>query len=242
MIRRDWNHPSVVAWGLLNETVDIPLVLQAAGMLPTVRELDPDRLVFLNSGGFDPFAGEAVTQADYAIWRRKNAAIMPGVIKNATDATFDFDGTRWFKNTVFLHPGDVSHEYCVLKWTAPKAGSYDVFARFTDVVLHGVANVDLHLIKERKDGSRAELWTGYLNLNGWGKLIALSTSDALGIESDKSVMKLLDKELFTFEEGESLCVAVGIGDGAGTGDTTAIDMKMIAPDGTVSDVTARLFS
>ena len=238
MIRRDWNHPSVVAWGLLNETVDIPLVLQAAGMLPTVRELDPDRLVFLNSGGFDPFAGEAVTQADYAIWRRKNAAIMPGVIKNATDATFDFDGTRWFKNTVFLHPGDVSHEYCVLKWTAPKAGSYDFFARFTDVVLHGVANVDLHLIKERKDGSRAELWTGYLNLNGWGKLIALSTSDALGIESDKSVMKLLDKELFTFEEGESLCVAVGIGDGAGTGDTTAIDMKMIAPDGTVSDVTA----
>ena len=238
MIRRDWNHPSVVAWGLLNETMDVPLILQAASLLPKVRELDPDRLVFLNSGSFDPFSSATSTKADYAIWRRKNSTIMPGIVKNQSGETFVFDGTRWFDNTVFLHPGDVSLEYCALKWTAPQDGAYDFFARFTDVVVDGVANVDIHLIKEELDGSRSELWTGYLNLNGWEKLIALATSDQLGIESDKSVLKLLDKELFTFRKGESLYVVVGIGDGTGTGDTTAIDMKMYAPDGTVSDVTA----
>lgn len=237
MIRRDRNHPSVVAWGLLNETLDSQLVLQAAALLPTVRELDPDRVVFLNSGSFDAFANSETVTADYGVWRRKGGAIMPGVIKNGTDETFRFDGTTWFKHTVFLHPGDVSHEYCVLKWTAPQSGSYDFFARFTDVLVDGVANVDLHLIKERLDGSSTELWSGYLNLNGAGGLIALATSDQLGLESDKSVTTLLEKELFTFQPGETLCVVVGIGDSAGTGDTTAIDMKMYAPDGSVSDVT-----
>ncbi|MDE3068744.1 MAG: glycoside hydrolase family 2, partial [Verrucomicrobiota bacterium] len=53
MIRRDRNHPSVVAWGLLNETGDGPQFRHAVKSLALVRSLDVSRLVFLSSGRFD---------------------------------------------------------------------------------------------------------------------------------------------------------------------------------------------
>jgi hypothetical protein len=52
MILRDRNHPSVVIWGLLNET-NSPAFAHAVGTLPLVRSLDPTRLVLLNSGRYD---------------------------------------------------------------------------------------------------------------------------------------------------------------------------------------------
>jgi len=45
MIRRDRNHPSVVIWGLLNETNDGPVFRQAVDALPLVRSLDDTRMV-----------------------------------------------------------------------------------------------------------------------------------------------------------------------------------------------------
>jgi hypothetical protein len=53
MVRRDRNHPSVTMWELLNETEDGPLFQHAHEFLPRLRELDPTRLVLLNSGRFD---------------------------------------------------------------------------------------------------------------------------------------------------------------------------------------------
>ncbi|NLS93468.1 MAG: glycoside hydrolase family 2 [Planctomycetaceae bacterium] len=53
MILRDRNHPSVVIWGLLNETPDGPVFRNAVEALPLVRSLDDTRLVMLNSGRWD---------------------------------------------------------------------------------------------------------------------------------------------------------------------------------------------
>lgn len=52
-VRLHRNHPSVVAWGLLNETPDGPYFRHAAGTLPLVRSLDATRVVLLNSGRWD---------------------------------------------------------------------------------------------------------------------------------------------------------------------------------------------
>jgi beta-galactosidase/beta-glucuronidase len=53
MIRRDRNHPSVVVWQLLNETENGPMFDIAHQFLPKLRQIDPTRLVLLNSGRFD---------------------------------------------------------------------------------------------------------------------------------------------------------------------------------------------
>jgi hypothetical protein len=53
MILRDRNHPSLVMWGLLNETVANSTFRHATGMLPLVRSIDPTRLVMLSSGRWD---------------------------------------------------------------------------------------------------------------------------------------------------------------------------------------------
>jgi hypothetical protein len=53
MILRDRNHPSVTIWGLMNEMPDGPAFRCAVNFLPTLRALDPTRLVLLHSGRWD---------------------------------------------------------------------------------------------------------------------------------------------------------------------------------------------
>lgn len=69
MIRRDRNHPSVVIWGLLNETFDGPVFRHAVAMLPDVRTLDKSRLVLLGSGRWDgQFNIGSMANPNSAIW------------------------------------------------------------------------------------------------------------------------------------------------------------------------------
>lgn len=53
MIVRDRNHPSVVIFGLLNETKNNSVYRTARDFLPRLRELDNSRLVLLSSGRWD---------------------------------------------------------------------------------------------------------------------------------------------------------------------------------------------
>ena len=53
LIKRDRNHPSVVIWGLLNESQNNPAFHHAVGALPRIRLLDDTRVVLLNSGRYD---------------------------------------------------------------------------------------------------------------------------------------------------------------------------------------------
>jgi hypothetical protein len=53
MILRDRNHPSIVMWGVLNETQDGPIFREAVEVLPLLRSLDDSRLLLLSSGRFD---------------------------------------------------------------------------------------------------------------------------------------------------------------------------------------------
>ena len=53
VVRRDRNHPSLVAWGLLNETPPGDTYSRARAWLPSLRAIDPTRLVLLSSGRWD---------------------------------------------------------------------------------------------------------------------------------------------------------------------------------------------
>ena len=53
MIKRDRNHPSLIIWGLLNETFDGPIFRHAAEMLPQLKILDNSRMFILGSGRWD---------------------------------------------------------------------------------------------------------------------------------------------------------------------------------------------
>jgi len=53
VVRRDRNHPSLVMWGLLNETDSQDIYHRARAWLPSLRAIDDTRLVMLSSGRWD---------------------------------------------------------------------------------------------------------------------------------------------------------------------------------------------
>jgi hypothetical protein len=53
VVRRDRNHPSLVMWGLLNETSSLAAFSRAKAWLPELRSIDDTRLVMLSSGRWD---------------------------------------------------------------------------------------------------------------------------------------------------------------------------------------------
>ncbi|HEX4212462.1 MAG TPA: glycoside hydrolase family 2 TIM barrel-domain containing protein [Candidatus Dormibacteraeota bacterium] len=101
MVRRDRNHPSVTAWGMLNETREGPVFRQAVAALQPLRDLDPTRLVLLSSGRWDgaPEIGSVANPGERS-WQRvwgaegDGAAVRParwdrdtgGYVRGAGDA------------------------------------------------------------------------------------------------------------------------------------------------------------
>lgn len=68
MVKRDRNHPSIVMWGVLNETPLGAVYDQGVAALPLVSALDNTRMVMLNSGCFDN-SGKAFANPGDAEWK-----------------------------------------------------------------------------------------------------------------------------------------------------------------------------
>ena len=76
MVKRDRNHPSIVIWGMLNETHKGAVYDQALAGLPYLRELDDTRVVLLNSGDFAE-TGKSIADSKLEEWEETLLDIHP---------------------------------------------------------------------------------------------------------------------------------------------------------------------
>jgi len=214
MIRRDRNHPSIVIWGLLNETHDGPVFRHAAAGLPRLRELDDTRMVMLNSGRWDLNRGGAAEPPELAglqFWRTDLGAD-PNVSHNPTAKPIEGLGMKWAPGQHALHPGPAG-EFSVVRWTCPAPGEHEVNATFESIARR--ATTDVHVLYNGKP-----LHDGGIHIGDHG-----SSSSFTG--------KL------TMKAGDRLDFVVGFGNGHYGGDTTALATTVRQPDGTLDDASAQ---
>ncbi len=205
MIRRDRNHPSVVIWGLLNETPEGPVLQHAVQALKLVRSLDDTRLVFLNSGRWDVQSGQQL--AGLEVWRNEERTD-PCVTRNAIDHPLTGLGITWQPGQLAFHPGR-NGEYGVVRFTAPAAGGYSVAVRFSSIAEH--ATTDVHVLH-----NEAALFDSLINLEGHGAVCDFT----------KQV---------TVKRGDTIDFAVGYGNGDYGADTTALAPVIRSADGKTHD-------
>ncbi len=160
MVRRDRNHPSVVMWGLLNETPDGPLFRHAVAFLPKLRQVDDSRMVILSSGRWD-LGGGGVVGID--VWRNQDRD-NPCVTYNPTKNTIKALGITWVPGQLGFHPGS-NGEYGVVRWSAPADGTITVNAQFASIAEQ--ATTDVHLLH-----NRTPLFDGFINVQGGGPAAA----------------------------------------------------------------------
>ncbi len=110
MVRRDRNHPSVVMYGLLNETGVGVHMRAAIDCLPDLRALDRNTMVIMNSGGSDGIGDKA-----------------EGFVEKYKS---DANGSALFAGgEVMLIPGGSKERTCA-RYTVPADGKYDITAAF----------------------------------------------------------------------------------------------------------------
>jgi hypothetical protein len=155
-ILRDRNHPSLVIWGMLNETADGPVFRRAAADLALVRSLDDTRMVLLNSGRWDSHGGGL---GGLEVWRNTDRED-PCVTHNPTDRNLVGLGIDWAPGNLAFHPGR-NGEYAVVRFTAPAAGEYAIDVRFWTIAQH--ATTDVHVLAAGK-----ALLDGLINVGDGG--------------------------------------------------------------------------
>ena len=211
LIRRDRNHPSVVTWGLLNETNDGPTFRHAAAMLPLVRSLDRDRMVLLNSGRWDqrPHRSGLWKVPGLALWPVVPPFTEPWVAKNTTSETVRESAITWPAGRLALHPGR-RNEFSVVRWTASAAGEVQVSATFTGFAHR--ATTDVHVLHQGRP-----LFDSAINLDGKPNEVSFDRSIAVA-------------------EDDTLDFVVGTGNGNCGGDTTGFAATIRTPQKTYDAV------
>ena len=204
LIVRDRNHPSVVTWGLLNETKDGPTFRYAAHMLPLVRFLDPDRMVLLSSGRWDlyPVQNKIGQSAAFRVWPQDGSG-EPWVAVNPTTSTIHTAGITWPSGRLALHPGPQG-ELSAIRWTAPQSGTVEIGGSF--IGLAPRATTDIHILHNGRS-----LFASSLNLDGHPNTEAF------------------DRKL-SVAKGDTLDFAVGVGNKDYGGDTTELNLVIKMAD------------
>jgi len=205
MILRDRNHPSVVIWGLLNETREGPVFRNAVDSLPMIRSLDDTRMVMLNSGRWDLHGRGTLEGLD--IWRTPND-VDPNVTRNSNKRPLTGLGITWQPGQMALHPGPKG-EYSVLRWTGPADGEYSVAAIFTGIAKE--ATTDVHVLHNGRS-----LHDGLINVADRGNESAYSRA-------------------LTIAKDDTLDFVVGFGNGFYGADTTALAATIRSAAGKVHD-------
>jgi hypothetical protein len=208
MVRRDQNHPSVVIWGLLNETPDGPVFRHAIGLLPALRKLDDSRMVMLNSGRWDHVSSTEVVGIE--AWRNASR-VDPCVTKNVTNQAIKALGITWQPGQLSFHPGR-DGEYSVVRWTAPAAGKAEFSATFAGIAER--ATTDVHVFHNGK-----VLGDAFINVKGGG--------------NDAQFTKTL-----AVQAGDTLDCAIGWGNGNYGADTTALAVTIKTEAGRMYDAAA----
>jgi hypothetical protein len=161
MLLRDRNHPSVVMWGLLNETGHGAVFDHAAASLPLMRRLDDSRVVMLGSGRFD---AEDNFLNGLETWQREGQ-FAPCLIHNPK--VYGISAvTLWRPKEIAMFPG-ADGEYAAARWTAPADGEYAVDATFRGTGTFTTTTV--HVLQGNKP-----LRDGFINLNGRGDITTYS--------------------------------------------------------------------
>ncbi len=167
MVHRDRNHPAIVAWGLLNETPDGAVFRHAVDFLPKLRDLDPMRLVFLNSGRWDsstqPMPGLEVVNG--------SGGLDPCIARNPSDGAVSCLNNTWQAGEMSLHPGPAG-EYSVVRWQAPTAGQCTVKAAFKGLGRH--TTTDVHILHNGR-----AIFDSFVNLHGQGNAVACEKTVAV---------------------------------------------------------------
>lgn len=209
MVRRDRNHPSVVMWGMLNETSDGPVFRHATGILPRLRPLDDSRVVMLNSGQWDFQRGNRM--AGLEVWRPSDRQDNPCIIRNGTAHPISGLGITWAPGELSFHPGQLG-EYAALRWTAPADEAIELTAGFVTIAER--ATTDVHVLHNGK-----ELFAGFVNVRDGGRQAQFQRSVSV-------------------HKGDVIDCACGYGNGDYGADTTALAVVIKTAGGKVYDAAA----
>ena len=208
MILRDRSHPSIVMWGLLNETSDGPVFRHAASTLPLVRLLDDTRMVMLNSGRFDRQPAGSLSGLD--MYRGVDEPD-PNVTHNGLDRPISGLGITWQPGQLALHPGPRG-QYSVVRWKVPAPGEYTIQAIFTGIAQQ--ATTDVHVLH-----NGVSLFGGGVNIQDSKNEVTFSATQSL-------------------PQGDQIDFVVGMGNGSYGGDTTALAASVRVGAKTVADAAA----